>query len=183
MGRIKTAMKIIRFKNNIFFSKLFNSGNIAVDGKAGDNRCGKAVIFSCNKNSEIRVKKITASDNCHFAAINGGKIEFGDGNFFNRNCTVVARKSIKFGNRCSFGPNVCIYDHDHAFGRDDGEDFRTSDVVIGNNCWVGANSVILRGTTIGDNCVIGAGCIVKGNIPADSLVTSGREINITPIKK
>lgn len=37
--------------------------------------------------------------------------------------------------------------------------------------------------SIGDNCVIGAGCVVKGEIPAGSLVTSSRELIIRPIRK
>ena len=41
-------------------------------------------------------------------------------------------------------------------------------------------AVILRGTTIGDNCMIGAGCIVKGDIPANSIVTQKRETVIRP---
>ena len=148
------------------------------------NRCTFSGEFVCKKGSEIKIGRIDAAKRFHFAAVNGGTIEFGNGVFFNRNCTVVARESIKIGNQCSFGPNVCIYDHDHAFGkaRENGEQFRSAPVEIGNNCWVGANTVILRGTKIGDGCVIGAGCVVKGDIPADSLVTSGRELEIRPIK-
>ncbi len=35
-------------------------------------------------------------------------------------------------------------------------------VRIGNNCFIGMNSVILKGATIGDNVIIGAGSIVGG---------------------
>lgn len=43
-------------------------------------------------------------------------------------------------------------------------------ISIGTNCFVGARSVILPGTTIGDNCILGAGCVVRGNIPNNSIV-------------
>ena len=36
------------------------------------------------------------------------------------------------------------------------------------------------GSTIGDNCIIGAGCIIKGDIPANSVVTQKRETQIRP---
>ena len=62
-----------------------------------------------------------------------------------------------------------IYDHDHIFDKETGVDrkkYKVAPVVIGKNCWIGANAVILRGTTIGDNCVVGAGCVLKGNYSA-----------------
>jgi carbonic anhydrase/acetyltransferase-like protein (isoleucine patch superfamily) len=38
-------------------------------------------------------------------------------------------------------------------------------VIIGNNCFIGFHSIILKNTTIGDNCIIAAGAVVKGNVP------------------
>lgn len=48
------------------------------------------------------------------------------------------------------------------------------DVVIGDNVWIGANSVILRGSRIGDNAVIAAGTIVKGTVESNTLVYDKR---------
>ena len=45
-------------------------------------------------------------------------------------------------------------------------------VTIGDNCWIGANSVICPGVTIGDNCVIGAGSVVTRDIPANSVAAA-----------
>ena len=55
-------------------------------------------------------------------------------------------------------------------------------VRIGNNCWIGANVVILPDVTIGDNTVIGAGSIVTKDIPANVIAFGSpcrvyREIN------
>ena len=44
------------------------------------------------------------------------------------------------------------------------------EIRVGNNCFIGARVTLLGGTKIGDNCVIGAGSVVKGTIPANSLV-------------
>jgi acetyltransferase-like isoleucine patch superfamily enzyme len=46
---------------------------------------------------------------------------------------------------------------------------KTRPVVIGNDVFIGANSIILKGTTIGDRAIIGAGSVVSGNIPADQI--------------
>jgi acetyltransferase-like isoleucine patch superfamily enzyme len=44
-------------------------------------------------------------------------------------------------------------------------------VVIGDDVFIGANSIILKGVTVGDRCVIGAGTVVSlKDIPPDSLV-------------
>ena len=55
--------------------------------------------------------------------------------------------------------------------------YKASPVSIGNNVWVGANSVILRGVEIGDNCVVAAGTVVtKGSYPANTLIREKREL-------
>ncbi len=43
------------------------------------------------------------------------------------------------------------------------------DIHIGKNCWIGMNTVILKGVTIGYNSIIGAGSVVNSDIPADLL--------------
>ena len=109
----------------------------------------------------------------------------GDRVYFNEGAMLSCKESIRIGSGCRFGPNVKVFDNDHRFDAEHGvsSEHKASPVRIGENCWLGANVVILRGTAIGDNCVIGAGCVVKGNIPAGSLVTMSRELNIRPIQK
>ena len=114
----------------------------------------------------------------------GGNLSIDNNTSFNRNNILVCREKIQIGSRCSFGPNVVVYDHDHAFNSEQvsGNHFKTSEIVIEDNCWIGANVTILRGTHIGKGSVIGAGSVVKGNIPPHSLVKMSRELNIEKIK-
>ena len=42
-------------------------------------------------------------------------------------------------------------------------------IIIGDNCWIGANSVITKGVSIGDGTIIGAGSIVTKDIPPMSI--------------
>lgn len=42
--------------------------------------------------------------------------------------------------------------------------------IIGNNVFLGVNSIVLPGVKIGDNCIIGAGAVVSMNIPDNSVV-------------
>lgn len=50
------------------------------------------------------------------------------------------------------------------------EKYFSKHINIGDNCFIGANSIILPGTTIGDNCIIGAGSVVRGEVPNNSIV-------------
>lgn len=43
-------------------------------------------------------------------------------------------------------------------------------VTIGENVFIGAGAIVLPGSNIGNNCIIGAGCVVKGDIPDNSVV-------------
>ena len=47
---------------------------------------------------------------------------------------------------------------------------KTAPVVVGKNCWIGANSTILPGVTIGDYCVVAAGSVVTKDIPSGTMV-------------
>ena len=48
---------------------------------------------------------------------------------------------------------------------------RNRDVHIGDNCFIGAHSIVLPGVTIGDNCIVSAASVVVRDVPAGSLVT------------
>lgn len=47
-------------------------------------------------------------------------------------------------------------------------------VTIGNNCFIGMNTVILKGTTIGDNVIIVAGSILRGKHLSNSVIAGGQ---------
>ena len=81
---------------------------------------------------------------------------------------------ITIGDDVTLAPNVHILAHDastkHAL------DYTViKPVIIGNNVFIGAGSIILPGVTIGDDVVIGAGSIVTKDIP-DNCVTLGNHI-------
>ena len=54
---------------------------------------------------------------------------------------------------------------------------------IGNNVFIGINSIILMGTTIGNNCIIGAGSVVRGNIPSGTIWAGNPARQIGTIKE
>lgn len=113
------------------------------------------------------------------------KVRVGRNTFFNNHCSLNALCSISIGDNCLFGEGVRIYDHNHRFSKVGLpfvlQGFKSGDVQIGSNCWIGSNVLILKGAVIGDNCVIGAGSIVSGSIPPSSLVKPTVQLNISKI--
>ncbi len=104
---------------------------------------------------------------CYIKCTERALCKIGEKVFVNHNCSITCVEEITIGDYCNIANNVVIVDHDHRLGRDGVEDgLESTPVHIGNNVWIGANTVILRGSTIGDGAVIAAGAVVKGKIPA-----------------
>lgn len=123
-------------------------------------------------------KYFRARSGCHIRSRKGAVLNIGKNVSVNHGCMIVCRERITIGNDVQFGPNVMVYDHDHDYRSDGGVKsmkYSVSTIKIGDNVWIGANSVILRGTVLGDDVVIAAGSVVKGNIPNGSLVYNKRE--------
>lgn len=99
----------------------------------------------------------------------GKHVHFGSHVYANFNLTLVDDTDIYVGDKVMFGPNVTVATAGHPIEphlRDLQMQFNIP-VHIGNNVWIGANSIILPGVTIGDNTVIGAGSVVTKDIPAN----------------
>lgn len=105
---------------------------------------------------------------------NGGSIIIGNHFFANYGCFFNANEeNIEIGNDCLFGPDVLIINsnHDTCPGFLVREQANISKkIIVGNNVWIGAKSVILPGVSIGDNAVVAAGSIVNKNVEANALV-------------
>ena len=132
--------------------------------------------------AELRIgKRFKMRDGAKIRVRKGGKCIIGDNTSINSNNMIACHERIEIGCNCQFSPNTQIYDHDHDFRDPKGISamrYNTTPVIIGDNVWIGANVVILRGTVIGDNSVVAAGSIVKGSYPAGSVIIQKRIADI-----
>lgn len=97
-------------------------------------------------------------DYSRLQASKSATLHVGEYVYMNTNCRVVAAESVEIGAHTMFGPNVCVYDHDHAFdGQGVHGEVKASPVRIGECCWVAANSLVTRGVEIADKILIGGG--------------------------
>lgn len=97
----------------------------------------------------------------------GKHVHFGNNVYANFGLTLVDDTDIYVGDKVMFAPNVTVATAGHPIDpelRYQAMQYNIP-VHIGENVWIGANSVVLPGVTIGDNSVIGAGSVVTKDIP------------------
>lgn len=115
--------------------------------------------------------------------------EFGDGKiivcpevYIGDDCLISCSNLIEIGSYTLIAHGVQIFDNDshpldwHSRKKDwqiimddrtqTREEIASSPIRIGQNVWIGLNSIILKGVTIGDKSIIAAGSVVTNNIPA-----------------
>ncbi len=141
--------------------RVFRGADVTV-GKGGKLVIGKGVAIGARSICTVR---------------KGAVLKMGAMSNLNSDCKIVCHEKIEIGENTIFGPNVLVYDHDHLYDAESGvrrKEYVSSEIVIGKNCWIGANTVILRGTHIGDNCLVGAGSVVKGDFPSGSKIIQKR---------
>jgi len=104
----------------------------------------------------------------------GAQVLIGDNTRIHGTC-IHAMGRIEIGNNCLIAANCNIFDsngHDLSMenpnGRIHSKD-EPKDIRIGNNVWIGANTMVLPGVTIGDGSVIAANSVVTKNIPPKTL--------------
>lgn len=101
----------------------------------------------------------------------GYNIEIGENFYANVNCVMLDGAKIQFGDNVFIAPHCGFYTAGHPLDvtqRNQGLEYAYP-IRVGNNVWIGANVCVLPGVSIGNNCVIGAGSVVNKDIPDNSL--------------
>ena len=101
----------------------------------------------------------------------GEFIILGNNFFANYGCKLVDGGTIRFGDDVLVGPGCTFVTVNHAVEperRLKGV-MQCKSITVGNNVWFGAEVTVCPGVTIGDNCVIGAGSVVTHDIPPYSV--------------
>lgn len=115
-----------------------------------------------------------------------GNVEIGRHTSINGpNVDIYAKiNKVTIGNFCSIARNVSIQEFNHNFNnlstylisknilKSSGEEDLSSkgEIIIGNDVWIGAHSVILSGVTIGDGAIIAANTVVTKDVPAFAII-------------
>ena len=82
-------------------------------------------------------------------------------------CYIQGINTIYIGDYTIFASGVKIISANHNKKDFSNHDKDVGSVIIGNNCWLGANSIILPGVVLGDNVIVGAGSVVTKSFPGN----------------
>lgn len=123
-------------------------------------------VLSVRDNACITCDDFAIHYGCHIVVCAGGKLNLQTG-FMNSGCVIDCKKSISIGKNACIAREVLIRDYDpHIIVGSES----SAEIKIGDNVWIGARSMILKGVTIGDGAVIAAGAVVTHDVPPHTLV-------------
>ena len=138
---------------------------------------GKCIIGNnFQMNNGIKGNPIGCYQRCTLFVDREAVLEIGE-NVGMSQTAIICHKHIKIGNNVMLGGGVCIYDTDfHSLDSNLRRDAQTDrnhkvmkEVLIEDNVFIGAHSLVLKGVTIGKNAIVGAGSVVTKSIPANQI--------------
>lgn len=102
----------------------------------------------------------------------GDHVFIGNNTYINYNCCFLDSAKVTIGDYVYMGPNCNIFTPCHPIHHELRKEKVTEyalSVTVGSHSWIGGDVVITPGVTIGENCVIGAGSVVTKDIPDNSI--------------
>lgn len=117
----------------------------------------------------------------------GARISIQDGTNIARYVNISSVKKITIGKKCLISYNTTLLDHDHILYRKnispiDSGLTQGEDIIIKDNCFIGAHCFILKGVTLGKQCVVGANSVVNKSFPDYSVIAGNPAKLIKKIK-
>lgn len=168
---IPARIKGIKFGKNSFIGPGYAMGPILKGVILGDN-----VIIG--RNAWLDISRETKN----------AKIFVGDGTQVGRNAVISACEKIYIGKKCLISYNVSIMDHDHNVLDPDvppleGGITAGREVIIEDECFIGAQSFILKGVCLGKHSVVGANSVVTKSFPPYSVIAGSPAKLIRTLKE
>ena len=154
LSKIKEIYCFLRDKKNKEYDRVLPLNELLTDRKE------KAEFLGFGKNTTIYDSSIVL-----------GNVKVGKNTWIGPFTVLDGTGNLKIGDNCSISSGVQIYSHDTVkWALSSGkEKYEKAKTIIGNDCYIGSNSVINKGIKIGNKCVIGAKSFVNKDLPNQSI--------------
>lgn len=109
----------------------------------------------------------------------GYNVHWGKNAYANYNLTILDQGKVTVGDHVMIGPNVQLLTACHPIDAEERNAHieYSMPITIRDNAWLGGGVIVTPGVTIGENCVIGAGSVVTKDIP-DNVVAVGNPCRV-----
>ncbi|MGB9695789.1 MAG: acyltransferase [Ignavibacteria bacterium] len=109
-----------------------------------------------------------------------GEVKVGKNTWIGPNVILDGSGGLEIGDNCSISAGVQIYSHDSVKWAISGgvEEYEYKKTTIGNNCYIGPNTVIAKGVKVGSGVIIGANSFVNRDVPDNAKVAGNPIKNI-----
>lgn len=174
---------VIEIFRGLLYRLFFKMLGVSFRSKKGLQISSQTSIKIFSKKAVINFgKKIFIRRNCSII-ITEGILKIGDNFFMNNYSSINCLGRIEIGNDCLFGEGVRLYDHNYDYRSKlaatiNKKGHQKGFIEIGNNCWLGSNTVVLMNVKIGNNVIVGANNIVFKDIPDNTIIMAKQELVI-----
>jgi len=110
-----------------------------------------------------------------------GDVNVGESTWIGPNTILDGSGGLSIGSFCSISSGVQIYSHDTVNWATSGgkAPYQYEQTEIGNNCYIGPNTIISKGVKLGDGCIVGANSFVNASFEKGAKIAGNpaRQIN------
>jgi maltose O-acetyltransferase len=119
-----------------------------------------------------RVQLVSTIATLELVSTEGGLLEIGEATLVNFGCSLVATELVRIGSDCHIGPYTMMLDNDFHRVEPERRLERppSRPIIVEDNVWVGARSILMSGVTIGRDSCVGAGSVVTSDVPPRTVV-------------
>ena len=173
--RIKSAkgLLLVGKKVRIFYPNNLQVGYNTIIEDGAEINCLSQQGIKLGNRVTIGKYAIIRPSNIYGGAIGEG-LTMGDNSNIGPYNYIGCSGKITIGNNVMLAPRVSIYAENHVFEHPEilirNQGVEKKEVIIEDDCWIAANSILLAGVTIGKGSVVAAGSVVTENVPPYSIV-------------